>query len=85
MNITAIEDAIKSEIKRPQGCYMPNCPASFVKDELTRHGLHQEAKWFWTNIVNRSPFGVESIDSLIPTLNSLDKNERMPEWGMYGT
>ena len=85
MNFKAIEQAIKDEISSPQPCYMPNCPASFVKSRLSKQQLHEEAKWFWEKIVWRSKTGIESIDALIPKLNALDAHERMPKWGTYGT
>lgn len=85
MNIKAVEQAIKDEIANPQKCYLPNCPELFVKSRLQRQGLHEEAKWFWNTVVYRSKFNVEKIDALIPQLNSLNANERMPEWGTRGT
>jgi hypothetical protein len=85
MELRAIEQAIKDEIKNAKGCYMPNSPASFVKDRLHNMGKNDEAEHFWDCVVWRKTFGVDSIDALILKLNSLDKNERMPEWGTRGT
>ena len=86
MDFKAIEQAIRDEIANPKGCYMPNSPAVFVKGRLHNMGLHQEALWFWRNIACSMPqFGIESLDRLLPTLNSLDAKERMPEWGTQGT
>jgi hypothetical protein len=85
MNYEVIEQCIKDEIADPKGCYMPNSPAGFVKDRLHKAGYDEEAKALWDHFVWRRPFGIDSIDALMLQLNSLDKKERMPSWGMYGT
>lgn len=85
MNFEAIKQTIKDEIANPERCYMPNSPASFVKHKLIEKGFKEEAKLFWDKIVWDSKFGILEIDALIPTLNGLNANERMPEWGTRGT
>ena len=85
MNFEAIEQAIKDEIKDAKRCYMPNIPAAFVKNRLQDMGFSEEAKTFWDHVVWRRRFGIDAIDDLMIKLNNLDKNERMPEWGTYGT
>lgn len=85
MNYEVIEQCIKDEIADPKGCYMPNSPAIFVRDRLNKVGYPEEAKYFWIRAGFSVPFGVESIDALVVKLNNLDKKERMPSWGMYGT
>jgi hypothetical protein len=85
MNYEAIEQCVKDEIANPKGCYLPNTPAGAVNNRLLKAGYKEEAKYFWDCVVWRRPFGVDSLDELMLKLNSLNKNERMPEWGTYGT
>ena len=85
MNLQAIQQAVQNEINNPKRCYMPNSPAGSVCNRLIDQNLLEESKWFWENIVWRRKFNVQAIDELIPTLNDLNKQERMPAWGTYGT
>lgn len=86
MDFKAIEQAMRDEIANPKECYMPNSPAIFVKGRLHNMGLHEEALWFWRNVTCSLPqFGIEALDSLLNTLNSLNAKEKMPEWGTRGT
>ncbi len=84
MNYEVIRAAMQEEIESPQPFYMPNSPGSFIRDRLFRQCYWEEATWFW-GAYCRSRFGVFELDELLPKLNALTINEKMPDWGAHGT
>ena len=84
MNYAAIIAAMQAEIDNSKHCYMPSSPGAFVRDQLFKDCLWEEATWFWANYCRRH-FGVPEIDNLYVKLEALAANEKMPEWGTHGT
>lgn len=84
MNYKAIRDAIQAELDNPLDCYMPNSPGAFIRDRLMKDMLWEEGVWFWSNYC-RGGFNIPELDALNNKLKELNKKEKMPAWGTYGT
>lgn len=84
MNYEVIRAAMQAEIDNPQAYYMPCSPGEFIRDRLFKQSYWEEATWFWGRYCSRV-FNVRELDELMPQLNALTKNEKMPEWGTRGT
>lgn len=84
MNYEVIRIAMQQEIDCPKRLYMPNSPGAIIRDRLFTQRYWEEAAWFW-GAYCRGKFGVFELDELLPKLNQLTANEKMPDWGTYGT
>lgn len=84
MNYEAIRIAMQAELDSPLTCYMPNSPGAHIRDRLFRECHWEEATWFW-GAYCRGKFDVFELDELLPKLHELTVNEKMPDWGTYGT
>lgn len=84
MNYEAIKKAMQHELDNPQTCYMPCSPGEYVRDHLFRETMWEEAVWFWSNYC-RGGFNIVELDVLFNKLKELNKKEKMPDWGTYGT
>jgi hypothetical protein len=51
---------------------------------LFRAMMWEEATWFWGGYC-RGGFNIPELDVLFNKLKELTKNEKMPNWGTYGT
>jgi len=84
MNYAAIAAAMQAEIDNSAKCYMPSSPGAFVRDRLFKECMWEEAAWFWQHYCWRK-FDVPELDNLYIKLEALAANEKMPDWGTYGT
>lgn len=84
MNYEIIAQEMQYEIDNPQSGYMPNSPGCFIRDRLFKSNHWEEAVWFWDNYC-RNGFSIPQLDVILVKLKELTKNEKMPEWGTYGT
>ena len=84
MNYEAIKKAMQHELDNPRTCYMPCSPGEYVRDHLFRETMWEEAVWYWSNYC-RGGFNIPELDALNNKLKELNKKEKMPAWGTYGT
>lgn len=84
MNYEVIRAAMQEEIDNPMSSYLPNCPGAFVRDRLFKQSYWEEAVWFWEGYC-RGGFNIQPLDVACNQLKELEKKDKMPDWGTYGT